>query len=123
MTSIPGFAVTTALILGIAIVGMFIPPDISYHDGALVVDYGHPFFQLNGVIFGGYNSHEYGHYLQQQDMGENVYYVAVAIPSSIVNMIDVTNYLLTKRCIKRATYMSFPWERDATERGIAYERS
>lgn len=76
-------------------------------------------YQLNGIIYisknwikGGFSiqdfTHEYGHYLQQQEMGLFKYLRKVALPSIFS--------LLTKP----KTHYHRPFERDATNKGNEY---
>jgi len=111
-------AVTTVLILVISITGMISPTALDYTRGVLVVDYGVPMFTLNGVMFGGYSKHEYGHHLQQNDMGDEEYYAAVAVPSVIGNIIWATSaYIFDDPiCMVKEYQTYFPWEADATRR-------
>ncbi|MCP4300877.1 MAG: hypothetical protein GY783_09855 [Gammaproteobacteria bacterium] len=113
------------MILAICIVGMFAPMALSTFHGALVVE--SPAlevvnkagqrkdisFQLNGVIFGAADRHEYGHFLQQQDRGA-AYYASVAVPSVVANMLRASIYIVSGE--KDAfDYYAMPWERDADE--------
>ena len=104
-------AVSTGLILAICIVGMFVPVDISYHGGAMVVFADIPMFQLNGVLMGGVDEHEYNHYLQQADMGDRAYYAGVVVPSLITNVVLFIDYKVQGRGrMSRDWYYGLPWE-------------
>jgi hypothetical protein len=77
-----------------------------------------PGFQLSGVIVvtntdvGSWTmDHEYGHALQQREMGIKQYLAVVGLSSIIGNIsgvLGMTDY---------RQYHSLPWERDADERG------
>ena len=54
--------------------------------------------------------HEYGHYLQLQEMGAWKYLFEVAIPS-------VTGFILEDKKKLKCKYLELPWEYDASYRG------
>ena len=54
--------------------------------------------------------HEYGHYLQLQEMGWGDFIINVAIPS-------VTGFILEEQGKLQYPYLSLPWEYDASLRG------
>jgi len=110
-------AVTTVLILVISIAGAISPAPIEYVGGTLVVDYGIPMFQLNGVIFGGFSAHEYGHHLQQMELGDMVYYATVVLPSVAVNIAwALSAYVFDDPLFRVDRYYEIvPWERSANE--------
>ena len=98
---------------------MISPTDAEYNRGVLVVDYGAPMFQLNGVIFGGYSDHEYGHHLQQQDVGDEAYYATVVVPSLLLNGYQLLDYLITENN-HVSYYHGVSWEADANTRAMEY---
>ena len=55
--------------------------------------------------------HEYGHFLQEQEMGTVAYFFDVGIPSIIYNLISRSNKVV------RLNYYNMPWEYDADMRG------
>jgi hypothetical protein len=117
--------VSTVLILFVAISGAIVgPPAIEYISGCMVIDYGVPMFQLNGMIFGGYSDHEYGHSLQQREMGDVAYYASVVAPSVATNMIwGVSAYVFDTWLFRPDEYTDFcPWEADANMRVMEYNR-
>ena len=93
---------------------MIIPSSLEYTRGVLVVDYGVPMFTVNGVMFGGYSDHEYGHHLQQEERGDKTYYATVALPAVVGNIVQGFGYMRTGNRI--LDYYSLPWEADATRR-------
>ena len=102
-------AVSTGLILAICIMGMFTPIEIGYRDGAmLVLGDGLPAFQLNGVVVGWDGWHEYGHYLQQKERGDLVYYATVALPSFVSSFFEGHYYT--------------PWEYEASVKGYLHTK-
>jgi len=110
--------ISAVLILAVCIVGMFTPVDIDTQGGALVVDFGTPIFQLNGMIFGGYSAHEYGHYMQQRDIGDAAYYASVVVPSVLTNIVwGVAAVGFDTWLFRPDEYTDlFPWEADADRR-------
>ena len=112
-----GLGVSAGLIILTCIVGMFVPVEFENQGGALVVDFGLPMFQINGMIFGGQSLHEYGHYLQQNDIGNIEYYATVAVPSVTTNAIWLTNYIITGESLFSCDeYHALSWEADANLR-------
>ena len=114
--------ITTVLILITCIAGAIAPAPIYGTGQVLVVDYGVPMFQLNGLVFGGYSSHEFGHHLQQQDMGDEAYYATVVVPSILGNLVwAVSAYILDSPiCMVHEYYDFFPWEHDANVRSTKW---
>ena len=55
--------------------------------------------------------HEYGHYLQQQEMGQVIYFFAIANPSLSYNV-----FLVNTKYYTPELYYSMPWEYDANMR-------
>lgn len=117
ISSAVSLGISACLIILTAFVGMLVPLEIESRGGALVVDVGSPMFQMNGIIFGGYSDHEYGHYLQQRDMTREEYLLTVAVPSVSANVVGVSYYLITGDHIgpdaSNEEYRSRPWEGDA----------
>lgn len=102
------------LIISTAICGI-IDDDISVYgwNGALVVEFWKPCFQLNGMIFGGLSAHEYGHYVQQKEMGNGLYYVSIVAPSVLTNILTIP-----LGGIGPTIYRNIPWEKNATNVGV-----
>ena len=109
--------ISSVLIIGTAIAGVCFDVDIYNYQGAVVVDYGNPMFQLNGFIWGGVSEHEYGHYIQQGIYGDVKYYAKVAIPSIVA-----TGWYAVKKLIgyknDARIYLALPWESEATNLGL-----
>ena len=104
-----GLNVTAVSIILVAVFGLWVP--ISNHNGAVIVDWGLPCFQLNGVIWGGYSEHEYMHYEQQQERGDNAYYSSVVIPSIAANLFTTGYYMMTGiELLGYERYYELPWE-------------
>ena len=119
MINITSLVTSVALILGISITALFTPVQIGNYRGVLRVRVENvPSFQLNGVIFGNSDKHEYGHYLQQKDIGNLEYYCKVAIPSAISAPLSVIPVLLKLQSVDEAieNYYALPWEADADRR-------
>ena len=109
--------ISTLLIICISAVGVIRDIDIYNYHGALVVDFWKPAFQINGIIFGGLSDHEYGHYLQQQILGNKTYYYSVAIPSMIANITTFGLGAIIGVDTATQLYFSLPWEAEATRLG------
>ena len=107
--------ISACLIIVTAATGIVSDIDIYRTGGAIVVGHGGPSFQLNGMIWGDYKAHEYGHYVQQQEMGSSRYYLCVAIPSVIANGVDILLCLsgVPSDRVDKA-YYKLPWEVEAT---------
>ena len=56
-------------------------------------------------------NHEYGHLLQEDDLGTGKYLLSVALPSVIYNVLSKNNGIL------KGNYYNMPWEYDADMRG------
>jgi hypothetical protein len=108
--------ISTMLIVCTAFAGVFFNADIYEYGGAIVVDFGNPMMQINGILWGGVNAHEYGHYLQQQQMGNKEYYAKVAIPSLLASGYYGLRYLIGNKGDAKA-YLALPWEAEATRLG------
>ena len=118
-------AISAVQVLTICIMGLFAPVEISSHAGALVVEspllevtdqYGREkdiSFHVNGIIFGAFDEHEYGHYLQQRKIGNRAYYLTVAVPSVVVNILQILS-LPFGGPPDSFDYYLLPWEYDAT---------
>lgn len=105
-----GLSCTAILIIATCLSAICFDADIYEINHAIVCDFGIPLFQLNGMIFGGYSAHEYGHYLQQAEIGNEHYYIMIVAPSVIANIYDFIQYPITHQLID---YHSLPWEKDA----------
>ena len=96
----------------------------SYYNEALVIKHSGEnisSFAILGIIFLNRNTpedkykqtldHEYGHILQEKELGTGLYFAAVALPSVSCNYIPVLNKYAAEY------YYSLPWEYDADMRG------
>ena len=100
--------------------------DFSFYKGVPVVRF--PKGDLNSFSIGGViyleeevseNTlrHEYGHSLQEKEMGTGLYIVAVAMPSITYNIMSRNNDTLYMN------YYNMPWEYDADRRGRVHGRN
>jgi len=102
-----------------------IDEELPYYQGVPIIHFSSEelsSFSINGKIFleddASINTlkHEYGHILQEREMGTGLYVVAVAIPS-------VTCYFMSKNNeFLETNYYNMPWEYDADRRGRVYGR-
>ena len=99
----------------------------SYYKGVLVVRHNIDFltsWSYGGIIFLNHNldaksydykkqylNHEYGHILQEKRLGTIKYAFAVAVPSTVYNLLSRSSQTL------RENYYNMPWEYDADLRG------
>lgn len=120
--------ISTIQILVVCIVGMISPISVESIDDVLVVNsdilQGQNYtvqFALNGMMIGGYSDHEYGHHLQQSDMGNEEYYTTVAVPSLIFNVL-MSIEPMESRFVRKAKYHRLPWEADANMRAMEYNK-
>jgi len=72
---------------------------------------------INGAIFGGLSNHEYGHYLQQVELGDAAYYSTVVLPSLLVFWGKIGIAAITGEATSVAAYHSLPWEAEADRLG------
>ena len=117
--------VSAVSIIMVAVIGMFMGVDVSYHGGAVVATFGDQtdgWWCINGMIFGAYDDHEYGHYLQQREIGDMAYYTTVAIPSFAGSCAIVAKALLIGP-ISMTEYHRLPWEADANRRAAEYKEA
>ena len=59
-------------------------------------------------------NHEYGHTLQQEEIGTIRYLSYVALPSIVINVVSRKSKVIADN------YYNFPWEYDADMRGGVY---
>jgi hypothetical protein len=91
-------AVTTLSLLGFCVLGVsgVIDDVIIYNDALVAIDYGGKSFAVGGIIFCGYDqfsdvprghvlSHEYGHHLQERQLG--ILYLPVVIIPSVIHRV------------------------------------
>jgi len=121
--SAANLTLTVALFIAWSICGVVNPDYATEYEGALVtylpVEHGMS-FQLSGFIFSSQESqhngmilHEYGHYLQQQDMGFDTYAITVGVPSIVSSAISKIHHAITGEW---GDYYLLPWEADANRR-------
>jgi len=125
-----GIAVTAVLVIATCVVGMVDPGSVTFYEGATVVNVGRRSFgfQINGFIFRttpsardvfGHDAdrlaHEYGHYLQQIEMGED--YVIVVVSSLILSSLGLAG------AVDDAGYYGTVWEADANRRAYVSAES
>jgi hypothetical protein len=124
MIGISTHIISALAIISICVIGMVAPTTIENHSGALVVRFvDEPMFQLNGLIFGKYHEHEYGHFLQQKDIGDLAYYTTVAIPSALTNIgMAVAAIINPYVFLDSDEYYALPWEADANIRAMECNR-
>ena len=102
-----------------------IEEQLPYYKGVPVVHFSSDLFtsfSIGGVIFLNENAgeltvkHEYGHSLQEKEMGTGLYIMAVAVPSVTYRVMEEFNEVL------HDNYYNMPWEYDADRRGGVYGR-
>jgi len=108
--------ISAVLIIATSFIGIVGDVDIYNYCGALTIDFGNPMIQINGILWGGVSDHEYGHYLQQQQMGNTEYYATVCIPSLLASGYYGVRYLFENRG-RAEVYLALPWEAEATRLG------
>lgn len=120
MVNVSTLIITTCLIIATSACCVMFDANVYMFRDAAVVDFWKPMFQINGMIFGGLSAHEYGHFLQQQRLGNEKYYISVACPSLIINACSLAVLPFDNKDLKceiTEWYRSLPWEIEATELG------
>ena len=100
---------------------------VAFYKGKMVIRHSSDFltsWSICGIIFLNHSAdnsssagkerllnHEYGHVLQEQEMGTPQYLAAVFVPSATYNLLSRKNPTLARN------YYNMPWEYDADVRG------
>ena len=115
-------------LLSLCVQGVVSPGAVSTDGPCPVVVVGWPIsaFSISGITFVnadyvamvGLFPHEYGHALQEREIGTVQYLTTVAAPSISANVVGVVKLLLTQSYSSPVAYHRLPWEADADVRGI-----
>ena len=106
---------------------VFSAETVAFYKGKMVIRHSSDFltsWSICGIIFLNHSNdnsssarkeqllnHEYGHVLQEQEMGTPQYLAAVFVPSATYNLLSRKNPSLAQN------YYNMPWEYDADKRG------